>query len=60
MHPTRAVIGLIRLGDSEFVLGDPEDELSELRAEGVSRKLPWPRSYASEPQPNDRVGGFGG
>ena len=35
MHPTRTVMGLIRLGDSEFVLGDPEDELSELRAEGV-------------------------
>ncbi len=27
MHPTRAGIGLVRLGDSGFVLGDPEDEL---------------------------------
>ncbi len=27
MHPTRAGIGLVRLGDSSFVLGNPEDEL---------------------------------
>jgi len=27
MHPTRAGIGLIRLGDSNFVLANPEDDL---------------------------------
>ncbi len=27
MHPTRAGIGLIRLGDSDFVLANPEDDL---------------------------------
>jgi sporulation protein YlmC with PRC-barrel domain len=27
MHPTRAGIGLVRLGDSDFVLAKPEDDL---------------------------------
>src|SRR5919112_222294 len=27
MHPTRAGIGLIRLGDSDFVSANPEDDL---------------------------------
>jgi uncharacterized protein YrrD len=27
IHPTRAGIGLIRLGDSDFVLQNPEDDL---------------------------------
>jgi sporulation protein YlmC with PRC-barrel domain len=27
IHPTRAGIGLIRLGDSDFVLANPEDDL---------------------------------
>src|ERR671916_1628600 len=27
MHPTRAGIGLVRLGDSDFVSANPEDDL---------------------------------
>jgi hypothetical protein len=27
MHPTRAGIGLVRLGDSDFVPANPEDDL---------------------------------
>jgi sporulation protein YlmC with PRC-barrel domain len=39
MHPTRAGIGLVRLGDSDFVPANPEDDLRGKYVYVVDRKV---------------------